>query len=158
LQLLTFVFFCTSQVSNHLFIFEGNGEVKDFPGTLSEYASALIDVENDGIADKALGKNGSDAGESSKKDVNRDDKAKRNEYRNSIRQVRRDLENVERAIEKLKLDSTKKQNEIDNSSAAGWSVLASLTDELNQINETIDLKEIKWMELAEQLEAAEIDA
>lgn len=135
--------------------------MKDFPGTLSEYASALIDHENESITstEKTIVEIGNAAGPSNnKKDVYKDDKAKRNEYRNYIRQVKRDLENAEKSIEKLKLQSAKKQKEIDDSSTAGWSVLAGLTDELNKINESIELKELQWMELAEQLEAAEIDA
>jgi ABC transport system ATP-binding/permease protein len=148
----------SSQVSDHLFIFEGNGEVKDFPGTLSEYASALIDHENESMAEKTLTEISNEEGSSSnKKDLYKDDKAKRNEYRNNIRQARKDLENAERAIERLKLQSAKKQKEIDDSSTAGWSVLAGLTDELNQINESIEQKELQWMELAEQLEEAEVE-
>lgn len=134
--------------------------MKDFPGTLSEYASALIDHENESITstENIIAEIGNAAGPGNNmKDVYKDDKAKRNEYRNNIRQVKRDLENAEKAFEKLKLQSAKKQKEIDDSSTAGWSVLAGLTDELNKINELIEQKEFQWMELAEQLEAAEID-
>src|SRR6478672_8806924 len=38
------------KVTDHLFIFEGQGEIKDFIGTLSEYATTLIDIENDSIS------------------------------------------------------------------------------------------------------------
>ena len=58
-------------------------------------------------------------------------------------------------MEKLKAKASLKQKEIDDSSTAGWSVLATLTDEMNVINETIDEQEMRWMELAEQLEEAD---
>ena len=33
------------KVANHLFVFEGNGVIKDFAGTLSEYASTLVEIQ-----------------------------------------------------------------------------------------------------------------
>jgi ABC transport system ATP-binding/permease protein len=142
-------------VSDHLFIFNGGGSVVDYPGTLSEYASTLIEHENENISGHSTNEISVD--NTSRKDIYKDDKAKRNEHRNSIRQVKRDLENLEKSIEKLKVRAKNKQLEIDDSSTAGWSVLAALTDELNSINGAIDEQELRWMDLAEQLEAVEVE-
>jgi ABC transport system ATP-binding/permease protein len=145
-------------VSDHLFIFEGGGSIIDYAGTLSEYASTLIEHENGIILGHATGESAVDEKiTNSKKYINKDDKAKRNELRNSIRQVKRDVENLEKSIDKLKIKATNKQKEIEESTNAGWSVLATLTDEMNAINEAIDEQELRWMELAEQLEAEEVD-
>lgn len=35
----------TDKVTRHLFVFEGNGIVKDYPGSLSDYAECLIEQE-----------------------------------------------------------------------------------------------------------------
>ena len=37
--------FFTDKVTDHLFVFEGNGVVKDFTGTLTDYAEALVEIE-----------------------------------------------------------------------------------------------------------------
>lgn len=146
--------FFADKVSDHLFIFEGGGSVLDYPGTLSEYASTLIEHENESILSQSAVENIIDD-DINKKEIYKDDKAKRNEQRNNIKQVKREIENLEKSMDKLKAKATLKQKEIDDSSTAGWSVLAALTDELNKINETIDEQEMRWMELAEQLEEAD---
>jgi ABC transport system ATP-binding/permease protein len=144
--------FFADKVTDHLFIFEGNGEIKDFPGSLSEYASTLIELENESIVGQS---SGDDDGHP--KAAYKEDRAKRNEGRNAARRARKDMDNLEKSIEKLKAKAMNTQEEIDNSSSAGWSVLAALTDELNKINEEIEEKEVVWMDLAEQVEVAEIE-
>ena len=68
------------------------------------------------------------------------------------------MDNLEKAIEKLKGQAAKLEDEIKNSSDKGWSVLADLTDQLGEVNKGIEEKEFEWMELAEQVEAAEVEA
>ncbi len=146
--------FFADKVSDHLFIFGGGGSVLDYPGTLSEYASTLIEQEND----KIMGQSTSQVVviEEGKKEAYKDDKAKRNEQRNNIKQLKREIESLEKSMEKLKHAASLKQKEIDDSSTAGWSVLAALTDEWNTINDRIDEQEMKWMEFAEQLEETDV--
>jgi ATP-binding cassette subfamily F protein uup len=62
------------------------------------------------------------------------------------------MKNIENALEKLKPKVVDIQNEIDNSSDEGWTVLAELTETLDVVNEQIDEKELRWLELAEALE------
>ncbi len=138
------------KVTDHLFVFEGNGIVKDFQGSLSEYASCLVDLENDKIQFKVDSID-------EKKTVYKEDKAKRNEIRNFVRQARKDMSNLERALEKLKVKAEELQKKIDSSGEEGWSILADLTDQLNKVDEEIEEKEMRWLELAEEVEDVEID-
>jgi len=140
------------KVTDHLFVFEGDGEIKDFVGSLSEYASTLVELENDNIGGDPK------EGESGDRKVNyKEDRAKRNEFRNATRRAKKDMDNLEKSIEKLKVEAAAIQKEIDSSGDAGWTVLADLTEKLNKTNEDIDEKELQWMELAEQVEEAEIE-
>jgi ATP-binding cassette subfamily F protein uup len=66
--------------------------------------------------------------------------------------MKKEMKNIENSLEKLKLKATDIQNEIDNSSDEGWTVLAELTEKLDVVNEQIDEKELRWLELAEALE------
>ena len=142
------------KVSDHLFVFEGNGVVKDFLGTLSEYASCLVDIENDSIQQQTEAQG---MGTISESKNYKEDKAKRNEQRNALRRAKKDMANIENAIEKLKAKANKIQKEIDGSSDEGWTILAELTDKLNALNDEIDEKEIRWLELAEEVDAAEVE-
>ncbi len=88
----------------------------------------------------------------------KEDRAKRNEVRNFVRQTQKEMTKIERSLDKLKAKAAEAQAEIDaTSSDAGWTVLAELTDKLNAINEEIDEKEMMWLELGEQLEEIDSD-
>ena len=135
-------------VTNHLFVFEGNGVVKDYLGSLSDYAECLIEQENkdDAAARPAVSKENAPKAE---------DKAQRVARMNSIKKMKKDLARIEPLIEKLKGKAAELQSSIDSSSDEGWTVLADLTDSLNKVEEEIEEKELEWLELAEQLEALE---
>ena len=137
------------KVTDHLFIFEGDGIVKDFQGTLSEYASCLVELENEKVKSQISSEK--DAG-TDKKQNYKEDREKRNKVRNFIRNAKKEMINLERAMEKLKVEAEKIQSEIDNSTEEGWSVLADLTSKLENVNLDIEEKELRWLELAEELE------
>jgi len=135
------------KVTDHLFVFEGDGVVKDFGGSLSEYAACLVELENQKIQQTA------DVEIGNKQEQYKEDRAKRNEVRNFVRQAKKEMLNIERSLEKLKSEAEALQAEIDGTSSdEGWSVLADLTDKLNTLNEEIDEKEMRWLELGEELE------
>jgi len=144
-----------------VFVFEGDGVIKDFQGSLSEYGSCLVELENKKIQDSVSGgdsNNGGSSSDASTQTNYKEDRAKRNELRNFVRQTKKEMTNIERALEKLKPKAADVQSEIDGTSSdAGWTVLAELTEKLNAINEEIDEKEMRWLELGEQLEEMESD-
>ena len=85
--------------------------------------------------------------------------AERNKERNTLRRAKKDMDNLEGSIEKLKAQATELEASMSQKSNGGWSVLAELTEKLQKVNEQIEEKEIQWMELAEQLEeASEVEA
>ena len=145
----------SDKVTDHLFVFEGNGVVKDFQGSLSEYASCLVELENQKIQSQ-IGTSTEEA-EGGKKATYKEDKEKRNELRNFVRGAKKEMKNIENATEKLKAKADKLQMEIDNSGDEGWTVLADLTDQLNAVKDEIDEKELRWLELAEELEEVEVE-
>ena len=142
-------------VTDHLFVFEGNGIIKDFQGTLSEYASALIQMESDSIPDSGSSKTSSD--DSDRKAAYKEEKAQRNKDQKRIRKARKDMANIDRALEKLQETAKALQQNIDDSADEGWTVLAELTEKLNLVNEEIEEKELLWMEAAEIVEEAEVE-
>lgn len=143
------------KVTDHLFVFEGDGIVKDFGGTLSEYASCLVELENRKIQQASGGTDASGI-DGEKRAQHKEDRAKRNEDRNFVRSAKKEMLNIERALDKLKSKAEGVQAEIDcTSSDEGWTVLAEMTDKLNALNEEIEEKEMRWLELGEELEQIE---
>jgi len=146
--------FFTDKVTDHLFVFEGDGAVKDYLGSLSEYAECLIEQENEYFSSTtSVGPDGVE-----KKGNYKEDKAIRNERRNELRKRKKEITNVENAMEKLKPKVAKLQKEIESTSGdEGWTVLAELTDKLNAVIEELDDKEMRWLELAEEVEELEAE-
>ncbi|CAJ1955279.1 unnamed protein product [Cylindrotheca closterium] len=140
------------KVTDHLFIFEGDGVVKDFQGSLSEYASCLVELENEKIQNQNTD---SDNGKTQSNADYKQSKEERNRIRNFIRKAKKDMNNLENKMEKLKVEAVEIQMELDNSSEEGWTVLADLTAKLDGVNSDIEEKEMKWLELAEELENVE---
>ena len=140
------------KVTDHLFVFEGNGVIKDVIGSLSDYAATLVELENQ----RSTGGYNSIVVAPPAADY-KQDRDQRNQTRNAARRAMKDMDNLEKALEKLKVKAQGLGKEIDASGNEGWSVLADLTERLDQIHREIDEKELKWMELAEIVEEAEAD-
>ncbi|KAL7554569.1 hypothetical protein ACHAWF_018030 [Thalassiosira exigua] len=140
----------TDKVTDHLFVFEGDGVVKDYLGSLSDYAECLVEQEK---ADNTA--SGSAAEDVDKKASYKEDKERRLERRNAIKKLKRQLGRIEPAIEKLKAKAAELQAELDDSSDEGWTVLADITDRLAEVNDEVEEKELEWLEIAEELETLE---
>jgi ATP-binding cassette subfamily F protein uup len=116
------------QVTNHLFVFEGNGIVKDYLGSLSDYAECLVEQEN--FEEGAIISDNIDA---DRKASYKEDKEKRLERWNAIKKMKQDLGKIEPALEKLRTNANGIQAEIDNGAGEGWTVLVDLTTKLQKI-------------------------
>jgi ATP-binding cassette subfamily F protein uup len=124
--------------------------VRDYLGTLTDYAECLIEQENESDAGPSA------AGDNDMKKASyKEDKAQRLEQRNRLKKLKRDLSKIETSIEKLKATASEYQAKIDSSSDEGWTVLAELTEKMNKVNEEVEMKEIEWLEIAEELEGIE---
>lgn len=122
-------------IADHLFVMEGNGVVKDFPGTYTEYrqwadAKKQAETEN-GNAEKK---------QSSRREHERKPKLTYKEQREK-EQIEKDLEVLN--AEKSTLDA------LFNSGAEIPDILEK-SARFNQLCEEIDEKEMRWLELDEK--------
>jgi ATP-binding cassette subfamily F protein uup len=142
------------QVTNHLFVFEGNGIVKDYLGSLSDYAECLVEQEKS--EDSSTGATTDpDIVDGDRKATYKEDKERRLERRNSMKKMKRDLSKIEPVLERLRAKADGYQAQMDASANEGWTVLADLTEKLQKVNVEIEEKEMEWLELAEALESLE---
>lgn len=136
-------------MTDHLFVFEGNGVVKDYSGSLSDYADCLVEIENTS-GDQII------TNDEDKKANYKDDKQARMQERNDLKKDKKEMKNLDNKMGKLREEVVALEAKIEESSDEGWTVLADLTDKLDAIKTDIDDKEMRWLELAEAIEEAEM--
>lgn len=116
---------------DHLFVFEGDGFVRDFPGNYSDYRSSLKPEQSNEEKTKII---------SSKKPVTEKRKFSFNE--------KRECENLQKEIKALEEEKYKlsaKQNE----ASLPYDDLMKISGRIAEINKLLDQKEMRWLELSE---------
>jgi ATP-binding cassette subfamily F protein uup len=119
---------------DHLFVFEGNGEIRDFPGNYSQLREWQRQKEEAVAEEKKPASTTGAAVQSSRKKLS---------YKEQ-----REFELLEKELPDLE----KERKEIsEKMSAAGLSFdeLQVLSQRMGQINSLIDQKELRWLELSE---------
>jgi ABC transport system ATP-binding/permease protein len=116
---------------DHIFVVEGDGHVKDYNGNYSEYRYE---------------KNQNATSTSEAKPLSDEKKAVKNEY-----ELKKEIKAVEKQIEKLQSKKAEITNAFNDTTLSPEKI-HSLSKELGAIDEEIEMKELRWMELSEILE------
>ena len=130
------------KVVDHLLVFRGNGEIKDFPGNYTQYREyeRLAAKENQQTSKSPQG-SGTDS-TSKKKDYHHDTR------RRMTFKEKREFESLSKDIESLE----KEQKELETALCSGKLSVDELTEKskrLPQLKEELDEKEMRWLELSE---------
>ena len=122
---------------DHLFVFEGEGRIKDFVGQYSEYREYMKDKE------------------AAERSVERSTTAKPQQQRSHDTSKRklsykeqRELEQIETDLQLLTAERAQLEAEIS-SGALPYDHLSELSKRIEEIIETMDEKELRWLELNE---------
>ena len=116
---------------DHLFVFEGNGFVRDFPGNYSDYRSSLKPEQNIEEKTKIV---------SSKKPLTEKRKFSFNE--------KREWENLQKEIKGLEEEKLKLSEKLNDASLP-YDDLMKVSGRIADINSLLDQKEMRWLELSE---------
>jgi len=120
---------------DHLFVFEGNGVVKDFPGNYSQYReSTEAQKENDSIKNNEPPMD---------RRLSTADKKRQLSYKE-----KREFEFLEKEI----ADLAKEKEEVTtrlNSGAASFEELQQLSNRIGEVTKLLDEKELRWLELSD---------
>jgi ATP-binding cassette subfamily F protein uup len=160
--------FFMNRVAEHLFVFQGDGVVRDFQGSYSEYLEYRKEVITESkTKEKSIASSTNDKKVSSREsDVNvtpkKLDKGKSGSSLPSSKDSkiakreltyaeRKEMNKLEKEISKLSSQITDLNQllELENSSRVGFSVLADITKQIEDIRHQISVKELRWLELAE---------
>ncbi|MEZ4966694.1 MAG: ABC-F family ATP-binding cassette domain-containing protein [Saprospiraceae bacterium] len=118
---------------DHLFVFEGNGKVKDFNGSYAEYRALKR-------AERPAANNGNTAGSESAPAA--DKPGLTNTERNEMKKVEKEMA----ALEQRKKAILERFNAAD----LGADEASTLSNELGALQQTLEEKEMRWLELAEK--------
>lgn len=137
------------KVVDHIFIFEGQGQVRDFPGNYSDYRD-WDDLED---ARKALeAKEAKELARNPVVEVKESIVEKpvmpKEEKRKLTFKEKFEFEQLEKDIAKLNADKLKLEDELSGLTTE-FDKIASLGVSLQEIQDQIDEKELRWLELSE---------
>jgi len=146
---------------DHLFIFCGNGIVKDFIGTYSEYRAYIKELEAEQHAEERAeekaaaarsskkaaeaggkGMNGKDAATGKNTAENIKDKPKKLTYKEQ-----RELEQIEKDLEALGKEKTVLEESL-NSGTLPYDQLQKVSERIGEIISLTEEKEMRWLELS----------
>lgn len=137
------------RLTDHLFVFEGHGQIKDFPGNYTQYRLWKKAQEeenrllfNEGKSQQT-GKTLPDTARNEQEPVT---KKKKPSYKE-----KREFELLQKEIEDLEKE---KKNITDklNSSGLPYDQLQQLSGRIGEISQVLDQKEMRWLQLSEMME------
>ena len=123
---------------DHLFVFEGEGRIKDFVGQYSEYREYMKERED---AERQAQRS---AAQPKAQQQRTHDTSKR---KLSFKE-QRELEELEHDIASLAEERAKLETEL-NAGTADYARLTEISSRIEEIIATTDLKELRWLELSE---------
>ena len=124
------------KIVDHLFVFEGQGVIKDFPGNYSIYHDFKIEEEKE-----------KRKVEKEKKEPVIKDKSKDKPKKLSFKE-KKEMEQLEVDMEDLNTEKDSIENEL-NSGSLSPEEIGDKAKRLNEIMEFLDEKEMRWLELSE---------
>ena len=130
--------FFMDRTVDHIFVFEGNGVIKDFPGNYSEYREWK--QENDKLKDAEKPKEQQKAKASN---------AEKNRNSNKLTfKERKEFEELTKELDSL--NNEKQEIETIFSNGSNTADLDRLAKRYNELKSIIDEKEYRWLELSEK--------
>ncbi len=133
--------FFMDKIVDHLFVFEGEGKITDFPGNYTIYRNK---VEEDEEKSKNKAKAGARAVEIKLKEKPQNENKKQKLSFNE----KREFEQLEKEIPELEFQKEKLEN-LMNSGELAHDELYEKSLELEKIKTLLDEKEFRWLELSE---------
>ncbi|SHM28006.1 ATP-binding cassette, subfamily F, uup [Chitinophaga jiangningensis] len=125
---------------DHLFVFEGQGQIRDYPGNYTQYREWEKEEEK---RKTQAQKEVKPVPDSTKAVTQAPEKGKKMSFKE-----KRELEMLEQAIEKLEGEKKEIENELSCGNLP-FEKIAPLTTRMGEILELLDEKSIRWLELSE---------
>ncbi|MFN7119738.1 MAG: ATP-binding cassette domain-containing protein, partial [Saprospiraceae bacterium] len=129
--------FFMDKIVDHLFVFEGNGKIRDFNGDYTEYRELQKEREREQ-------RSAARAEDQKQKQTQQPQTSERR----LSQEERKEMNNLEKEIKRLEERKAEIMEQF-NSSDLAVDQIEKLSKELNTLNENLEMKEMRWLELAE---------
>jgi len=129
------------KLSDHLFVFDGKGSIKDFPGNYTDYRTKLLIEEKRAKAKKSAAKK---AEKTEEKVQIKNDYSQRLSFKE-----KHEFENLEKEMDVLSSRKEILEQEM-NDGAINHELILEKSKEYEQIKNELDDKEMRWLELSER--------
>lgn len=126
-------------IADHLFVMEGNGVIKDFPGNYSDYRAYLDSIKSE--KEKA---------EKSSKPQKPEKTRSESQAKRLTFKERREFEQLEGEIEELTAEKKLLEEFFASGASASPDEFKTKNQRYNEINGLLDEKEMRWLELSEK--------
>ncbi|MDE6152254.1 MAG: ABC-F family ATP-binding cassette domain-containing protein, partial [Prevotella sp.] len=140
----------TDRIVDHLLVFHGNGEVQDFPGNYTQYREYQKLLPKASASSKSVTRaEQTDQKQASQKQSGGRRDGGENKRRMSFKE-KREFEQLDKDIERL----AKEKSDIESALSSGSASVEEITEmskRLPVVNEELDEKELRWLELSELL-------
>ena len=135
---------------DHLFVFEGDGFVRDFPGNYSQLRIWQKEQEKLGADSKESGAS-AERSRSTEPSVSSEVEIRATEKKRFSYKEKREFELLQKEIEEL---TAEKQNVTEklNSGSMSFEELQKLSNRIGEITALLDEKEFRWLELSEYVD------
>jgi ATP-binding cassette subfamily F protein uup len=128
------------RIVDHIFEYQGNGLIKDFPGNYSQLREAQLKTEKT-------------AKNTDKKSAPKQEKPKQAKQKLSYKE-QRELESLDEELEKLNQLKARLEAELENPKADA-TVITEKSEEYQSVLDELEEKEMRWLELTELQEELE---
>jgi ATP-binding cassette subfamily F protein uup len=130
-------------VVDHLLVFKGQGDIKDFPGNYTQYREwASLKNHGDGSHDRSVARDQENSPRDSKPSYRHDDR-RRLSYKE-----KREMEQLEKDIAALE-DEKKQIEETLCGGTTSVDEITAMSKRLPVLNDELDEKSMRWLELSE---------
>lgn len=128
------------KVVDHLFVFEGNGNIKDFPGNYSDYR-VWVETEEER-------KNIAKEQEKEKQAATSTSGNEKSSTKKAGFKEKYEFEQLSKEIENLQQQKAELENELSLKSG-DYQAIIDISKQLETVKEQLDTKEMRWLELSE---------
>ncbi|MPM60045.1 Energy-dependent translational throttle protein EttA [bioreactor metagenome] len=131
------------KIADHIFVFKGDGLIKDFPGSYSDYREfALLEEKVQKEAKDSQKRNEAKVKENTNQAVASNDKPKKLSYKEQ-----KELEQLSAEIETLTAEKDKLEAELSSGTLTADKLMEA-SNRIGEIMELLDEKELRWLELS----------
>jgi ATP-binding cassette subfamily F protein uup len=134
--------FFMDKLVDHYFVFEGEGQIKDFNGSYEEYRQQMLAGMSSSPTKEQKRPEKTIQKESQEKEVDEPKKLNYNE--------RREFSKLEKEIARLEKSKSEIEQKM-NAGELGYEELNELSQEFEELKEELEEKELVWLELAERV-------